>query len=64
MARERKATKHHTLRLINGGKTTVRSAYEACRARGNATLDVNVITVLSPDDEAYAAEVAERVRQA
>ena len=61
MAKERKA--QHNLRGIDGGKSKVRRTYEEFRANGALALDVPVITVLSPDDEAYAAEIARLVRE-
>jgi hypothetical protein len=60
MSKREKATKQRTpLRGIDGGKSLIRRAYETCRSMNDIVLDVPVITVLSPDDEAYTAEVAE-----
>lgn len=57
---ESKDPKRKHLRVIDGGKTRVRHAYEACKANGSIPTDVSVITVLSADDAAYAAEIAAR----
>ncbi len=50
-----------TLRVIPGGKSRVRKAYEACRAGATAVLDLPIIGIPSPEDEEYAAEVAQLV---
>lgn len=64
MAKRRKTTAGRpTLRILQGGMSDLRRAYEMYRASGSSTPDVSVITVLSAEDEAYAAEVAERARR-
>lgn len=61
MAREPKGTEQTRLRVIDGGKSRLRRAFDECRANGINAADAPVITILSPDDEAYAAEVARLV---
>lgn len=64
MAKEPKGSRPRGgLRLVQGGKGAVRRAYEACRGSVVTAVD-NVTTVLSPDDEAYASEIAQRLRRA
>lgn len=59
MAKQRNATEPQTtLRGLTGGKSRVRTAYEACRDTTTVVLELSVITVPSAGDEAYAAQVA------
>ena len=63
MARQRRATS--VLQGIDGGKSVksrIRRAFEACRASDSAP-ELQVVTVLSEDDENYAEEVAELLRE-